>query len=503
MATRIRQPAAILMLIVASYLIVATLYAGLTPLWQVPDEPAHYNYARYLAEHAQFPVLQAGDYPHQYLEEIKRRQFPADMPIDPIRYEFHQPPLYYLLAAGIYGLTAGAASSAQVILMRLLSVLIGAGTLLTAYRIVKEIFPHRATLSLGAVAFIAFLPMHIAVTAGITNDPLAELLLALILLALVRYLKWRLAHAGAAPRKTLLTLGVLVGLGMLTKTTVYYALPAVLGGLLWGEWQGGPAKARVARSVRAAVWVFGLALLIALPWFIRNGITYGGLDVLGLGRHDAVVTGQLRTADWLSIVGRKQAMSSFVQTTFHSFWAMFGWMGVLIDGRLYLLLALFSGLLALGAALALWRVCRSPSRLSRFQWAALAALGLTAGATIAGYFWYNAQFVQHQGRYLFPALASISLLAAAGLRELLTRRGSRIAAIVLAGSLIALLIAGLLRDDLPLLWLGVLGALTAGFGLLSSVSSRVLASILTASVYAGLLALDLLCLLGFIVPYFA
>ena len=80
------------LLILAGYLVAAACYAVWTPAWQVPDEPAHYNYARFLAENGRFPVLQAGDYPHSYLEEIKARRFPPDMSIDPIRYESHQPP---------------------------------------------------------------------------------------------------------------------------------------------------------------------------------------------------------------------------------------------------------------------------------------------------------------------------------------------------------------------------------------------------------------------------
>ena len=36
--------------IVLAYLLLATLYAVYTPDWQAPDEPAHYNYVKYLGE---------------------------------------------------------------------------------------------------------------------------------------------------------------------------------------------------------------------------------------------------------------------------------------------------------------------------------------------------------------------------------------------------------------------------------------------------------------------
>jgi hypothetical protein len=80
--------------IVSIYLVMGTLYAVYTPAWQAPDEPAHYNYIQLLAEQHRFPILKPGDYPAEYLEEIKAAGFPPEMSIAPIRYEFHQPPLY-------------------------------------------------------------------------------------------------------------------------------------------------------------------------------------------------------------------------------------------------------------------------------------------------------------------------------------------------------------------------------------------------------------------------
>jgi MYXO-CTERM domain-containing protein len=51
---------------------------------------------------------------------------------------------------------------------------------------------------------------------------------------------------------------------------------------------------------------------------------------------------------------------------------------------------------------------------SRFQRWALALLGLAALGTLGIYLLYNLQFVQPQGRYLFPALPAVSLAVAVG-----------------------------------------------------------------------------------------
>ncbi|MDW7990582.1 MAG: hypothetical protein RMK65_00220 [Anaerolineae bacterium] len=51
----------------AGYLVLGTLFALYTPPWQVPDEPAHYNYIRALATERALPVIEPGDYDQEYL----------------------------------------------------------------------------------------------------------------------------------------------------------------------------------------------------------------------------------------------------------------------------------------------------------------------------------------------------------------------------------------------------------------------------------------------------
>src|SRR5258706_212735 len=96
-----------LYLILLAYIALGAQYAVRTPAWQIPDEPAHYNYIRAIVEQHALPVLQAGDYNEAYLDQLKAALFPPDLPVTGIRYESWQPPLYYLLAAPIFAATAG------------------------------------------------------------------------------------------------------------------------------------------------------------------------------------------------------------------------------------------------------------------------------------------------------------------------------------------------------------------------------------------------------------
>ena len=481
-----------IMVIIAAYLVTGILYAVNTPPWQAPDEPAHYNYVKYLAENQRFPVLQMGDYPHDYLEEIKARQFPPEMSIDPLRYEFHQPPLYYMLAAVVYTLFGG-----RLLPLRLLSVLLGCCLLWVTYHVVKEIFPEDETMALGTAAFVAFVPMHVAMTTAVNNDTLAELILALILWMLVRYVKTSPSGLGEIEGRRLVGLGVLMGLGLLTKITILVAVPLALVAVLVREgWLRQNRKSTFIRCFLPLAFCF----FLALPWFVRNALVYGGLDIWGLGRHDAIVVGQPRTAEWLSQLGAIGLAKEFLLTTFRSFWAQFGWMGILVDQRIYLILALFCAVVGLGLVLFVIRNVRYRT-LSSSQGMALGLLALSAFFTLLTYLWYNLQFVQHQGRYLFPALIPIGLAFALGLREVLARDNAKMAAFLFLAGVLILIVKGLVTGDLNGLSIFLLGGTAAAFGI-KAFLPEAFDDWVFALPYLGLLGLDLICLFKFIVPYF-
>jgi 4-amino-4-deoxy-L-arabinose transferase-like glycosyltransferase len=415
----------ILILIVSAYSILGTLYAVLTPRWQAPDEPAHYNYVRHLVDKKRFPILQMGDYDQDYLREITTERFDPAMSIDSIRYESHQPPLYYVLAAPIYAIFAGA-----LLPLRLLSVGFGAGLLLAAYRVVKTLSPERSWLALGATAFIAFNPQHIAMTAAVNNDTLAELILAVVLLGLVRWL----TSESSFPRRHLVKTGVLIGLALLTKAGIYITVPLALIAL-WLRSRSTPGAAssdgirrmRVRQAVEAAVALLLPALLLGLPWFARNALAYGGLDILGLEQHERVVAGQPLGSEWLADHGWLGLAGIFGRTTFRSFWATFGWMAVPIDTRIYVALRLLTVIALLGLFLRLVDRWGSKIRLS-----SPALLLVCSGLlTLATYLGYNLTFYQAQGRYLFPALIPLGLAWSLGLHESLRPQNARLIGIVL------------------------------------------------------------------------
>ena len=485
-----KRPSRLVLAIILVYLIVGGLYAVYNPDWQAPDEPAHYNYIHHLAETHHFPILKPGDYPAAYLEEIKAAHFPPEMSIAPIRFEFHQPPLYYLLAAPVYWLFGGA-----LLPLRFLSLGMGVLLLMVVWWTVGELAPGRPFLAVGTTAFIAFLPMHLAMTAAVNNDILAELLIATGFLLVVRYVRAESRLAGEVEPGLLFLLGLVTGLGFLTKSSAYVALPLALAAIATRHlWLDAPPPSAVY-SLKAVGLFLLPAVALGAPWWLRNLALYGDTDFLGLGRHEQVVVGQLRTAEFVAEHGQLRLVYDFFQTSFRSFWGQFGWMGVLLDQRLYQALVILSALAGVGWIIWATERWRNRFRVPPWQWAAGGLLALSALFTLASYVWYNTTFVQHQGRYLFPALLPIGLAVTVGWREALRRERAVLMACLLVFSAAALRVGGAL-SHWPLLLLAAT-AIALGFCRLLPPSFN---PVVQASPYLLLIALDVVSLFLFIVP---
>lgn len=411
-----------LVIIVAAYLIIGGLFAARVPAWQTPDEPAHYNVTRQLVQTGHVPVIEQGDWQRDF-NPIGPRD--RDVAVDRLTYEDHQPPLFYALATPVYGLFGG-----QLAPMRLFSLLIGALTIIFAYFTVVTIFPAHAYLAAFASAFIALLPQHVFMMSGFNNDSLAEAMLALVVWLSVRLIR----DGERATKRQVFALAIVVGVCFWVKATAYLALP-VAAFAVWRSQRS--LREALPGLIRFAV----VAFLIGLPWWIHNVQMYGGLDFLGLTRHNIVVAGQPTTADAIARSGFGGLMAELLRTTFQSFWGQFGWMSIPIDSRLYLALLAFT-IASTAAFLAWWVHGRSANKrlrgqtqtstsvsiyspylvLTDVQNRQLTLLAVLALLTLLAFVWYNLQFVQHQGRYLYPALIPTCAAVALGWCFLFSRR---------------------------------------------------------------------------------
>ncbi len=472
----LRRPRLALVLILIGYVTAATIYAVVTPAWQNPDEPAHYNNIAQIAAGQGLPVLRAGDYDQEYLSALVSGHFPPHMSISPLRYEAYQPPLYYVAAAPVFLLGGG-----ELVFLRLFNVLLATVSLLLLYACMKTVFPTKPLLTIGATAFAAFLPMHVAMTAAVNNDGLAELLVLAAMLTLLRWMKRRfyrsltpsgVSEDGTIERRALFLLGILLGLGMATKIYSYALAPLAAGAVLLTAWlspsahleyrQPRPTVRGLLRGLRAALWVLTPALLLTVPLWLRNIQLYGAWDFLGLQFHDRVVAGQPTTAEWIAREGFVAYLERALDFTFRSFWGVFGWLGIFMEPRIYMLLLAFTGALMLGLLWALVRfICGRPEAdMDRYQFWVLGLFGVMVLAVLASFAWYNLKFVQHQGRYLFWGLLPISAFVGLAWRELMQPLQGKLTGLMTVVLATALAIADLradIMDRWAILLIGLFG----------------------------------------------
>ena len=422
-----------LALILLVFVALAACLSLLIPLGEAPDELPHFTVTRYIGLHGELPAT-------------------AD------EHEAFQPPLYYLLGALLvrfidtrdfvvkvnadYDPVAPDAPKALLLhtraeafpyqgwalawhLMRALSIVMGAVTLAAIYATAQQLTGNPSSALLSA-ALLGFLPGFIFMSAVVNNDNLSAMLAALLC--------WRMAKLLMHPpalhaRREFLWLGLLLGLGLLSKTSMLAFVATLFVALL--------AAARLQRWtlrdwLRANLIVFGVAGLVGGWYFVRNEWLYG--DALAwplvLGAN-ALRTQALSLSDWF------QALRG----VYASFWL--AWIGIRLDEAAYWVAGVFVLLAIVGAA----RSVVHQRVVWRRSAAGVVLLILALHFLIISLSW--ARWTQtvlgtEQARLFYPGLAAMILFLALGLRALHPRLP-----LALAGVLLVLAVLTPLRYVAP------------------------------------------------------
>lgn len=293
------------------------------------------------------------------------------------------------------------------LLLRLLSLSFSLITIACTYHIARLIDPARPAFALGAAACVALNPQFIALSAGVTNDPLLIAIVSLTTLLALRLM-------GTAARwPHWAALGALVGLGLLTKQTALMLLP--LGGLaIIGQI---PRASRPWKKVFVDALAFGgMVALVGGGWYIYNALRYG--DLLGTRPHFQSQI-PLRGFGWQQIVA-----------IFETYWGGLGWALLSLPRWAYVLIVGVMALAVTGIARALWRGdARRLMPLAQRRLGLLAVLLLMNGAALIQ--WAIATGAPY-GRLLFPSNVAIGVLVAWGLSQWRSP-GIRLSVVLLAG----------------------------------------------------------------------
>jgi 4-amino-4-deoxy-L-arabinose transferase-like glycosyltransferase len=380
----------ILWVIVALHFALACAYAAKTPYREggrilsqaaapapdigAPDERQHVNYVRHLQAGKGFPVFTPGA-PDLYET-----------------YQSHQPPLFYLVAAAASSVMPDLEQRSGGLALRIFNALIGSLSVLGVFFFVLWGFGNKDAAA-AAAAFAALLPMNVALSGAVSNDPL-----------LFALSSWTLATAAWGIRngwttRTALACGVLMGLAFLTKTNAVSLWPAVAVGIYFGSKQ---------IKLEKPALVFGLALAlplaIAAPWWIRNLSLYG--DPLAMKAFTDAFQGSPQASLYIQAGGPMDYWITGQTTgtgvlwwTLRSFIGVFGYMDVFLPKPVYII-----GLLAVATLL----VSRFAGAKERESAPVRVMGGLYFFVVLALFLRFNAQYFQGQARYILQAMAPIA-----------------------------------------------------------------------------------------------
>jgi 4-amino-4-deoxy-L-arabinose transferase-like glycosyltransferase len=435
----------------------AAIWGVVVPPFQVPDEIAHFGYAQYLAETGKAPPGgPQGQYSPQEQLALERLFFfqvigrpqqrgilttnedhalrsalathPSPLGPGGTTPITNQPPLYYAIEAIPYWLSPSQDILARLALMRLVSALLAACTVLAVFMFLRELLPGSPWAWTVGALMVAFQPTFAFLAAGVQGDNLLFLTSTLTFLMLLR------AYTRGLTMRRAIAIGAIVAAGLLAKLTFIALLPGIALAIALLAWRALPeGRSRALKMMGAAVAVAAIpvalyALLNVTVWN-RSSPAAGaiaGATSSALPGGGVITLHQTLDYTWELYLPRLWFMhhAYFGEYPLWNTWlngsiGHFGWLDytfpgwVYTDGR-YLVYAL--------AALALAGLARLRRGVRRmlpiFVCFAVAAVGLLGAIGYAGIrYRMSSGYPFEQARYLFPLLAFYALfivLAARG-----------------------------------------------------------------------------------------
>ncbi|HKY54127.1 MAG TPA: hypothetical protein VJM08_07480 [Anaerolineales bacterium] len=421
-----------LWVIFSLYFVLAVGYSLLMPLWEAPDEPAHFHLAwrivrkgEYAPEEINYEAVQPRPYYYfaslivRGMDQINPRfsdyyfphEFKFNIRVPKPRFDWNHKNYRFLL--GIY-------------LLRWINILFGGLALWLNWKTFCLIAPDKVTLRLGALALAALTPQYLHIMSSVNNDVWGTVAGALLFYLGIQIISENrsddfslsLSRDDAAVARSvppassttadrtitfwlsLLAIILALVLPLTTKLTVLPVSAALLV-IIGVKWFLSLQQKRWFLLAAVMIFAGGVFLYLFFPESIQTAANEIHWRLFGLRKKGIPM-------EYLERISNQ-----IIQT----YWGKVGWLAVGLPNWIF---NLMTALGFLGAAIYIHKLVRLKTKEPQFHlWTstflialftilAVARNGLTTGAT--------------QGRLLFPAIGAISILMVSGWHEILPER---------------------------------------------------------------------------------
>jgi len=433
------------LLLIAAFLN-GLLWSILIPIWQYPDEQAHFSQVQYISEFGiktntaarnntsrEVAVLEnilgtnrdsSGNnkytynpsYNYAYSETnngyfedfVKNLDFAERVTL--VKQEATtNPPLYYVGAAAIYKTVYLLDIFYRIYAVRFFSLLIFLATLYVAFLISKEVFQDRNTGNVY-VALIAFMPMLVFASTGILPDTLTNFLFTLSLLILLKIIS-----SGIDMSKGMLLAAVLA-LGFITRQQFIIIMPCVLLAIYWS------LNKKIIHISKFGILMCALALM----YYLINNIGTTVPIIAEFRIPDASIFSiKSISLDTLSSY-TNIAFSTYYHQTFAWYWGVYRWLSLTLPASFYVFIKIILSISLLGLlveSVAIVRQKKINILNQKIIYLSICAIIYFMVFIVGDFLFFskNGYSFGIQGRYFFPMVSIHVILLLKGLKEISSR----------------------------------------------------------------------------------
>lgn len=419
------------------YILLAAFFNALAwiiliPVWQYPDEQAHFAQVQFIAEQGGIPqnnttfdtsyevaiaekVLGTErdengnnkftyhpEYKLDYSQSLYGQQektiieFPNSSRSQMVKNEATlNPPLYYNLGSVVYKIFSFGSLFERVYAVRFLSLIFFLGTVFTAFKIGQLIFVKSNILPLALAGMIAFKPMLSFASTGVLPDSLTILLFSIFI-----YLCLRMVKEGISSKNLALVL-ITITLGAMTRQHFLislFILPMIF--LYHFIYNSKQRKKIVISTIAGAMVLFIASYFVPALDFIRR------FDYPESSRK--ILNNPL--ADLTYLEHLKWTIRHSIAEVWPWFWGVYKWLSLTVPHVVYQIINRLVPIALIGVLIKIYLIAKKREFKKEFPFFFLILVPIIyfMALTTFDYFYRknNGFSFGIQGRYFFPTIAS-------------------------------------------------------------------------------------------------